>query len=182
VVSGKGPFPGREGLSPGLGPVEGKGNGSGAAGYNSLVEGEGSGHGRHGWSGAGILLEVGKGSSGLGSGPGNGARDGKGGHGWSGSGGGSSGSTIPAPRVDRNPKPVYPLEARDKGYHGQVVLRVEVLSNGLVGQIEIKRSSGYAMLDQSASSAVKRWKFVPARQDGVPVTSWVNIPIKYELF
>jgi protein TonB len=88
---------------------------------------------------------------------------------------------VPSPRYAGNPKPLYPQEAREKGYQGEVLLRVEVLSNGRVGEIEVKESSGYDVLDQSALTAVKRWKFIPARKGGVAIPLWVNIPIKFEL-
>jgi TonB family protein len=85
------------------------------------------------------------------------------------------------PRYAENPKPLYPQEAREKGYEGEVVLRVEVLSNGRVGQIEIKKSSGYELLDRSALTAVKEWKFIPAKKDDAPIPLWVNIPVKFQL-
>src|SRR4030067_1528943 len=44
------------------------------------------------------------------------------------------------PRYSENPKPVYPREARRKGYEGEVLLRVEVLSNGRGGEIEVRGS------------------------------------------
>jgi protein TonB len=58
---------------------------------------------------------------------------------------------------------------------------VEVLSDGGVGQIEIRKSSGYDVLDQSALTTVKQWKFIPARNGDVPVAFWINIPIKFRL-
>jgi TonB family protein len=85
------------------------------------------------------------------------------------------------PKYAENPKPHYPNEARKKGYQGEVVLRVEVLSSGLVGKIEVKSSSGYEALDQSALAAVQQWKFNPARKGENPVPLWVNIPIRFEL-
>ena len=89
--------------------------------------------------------------------------------------------TVARPRYDENPKPAYPREARKKGWEGEVLLRVEVLVNGRVGQVEIKSSSGYDLLDQSALSTVKQWKFVPARKGAEPIPLWVNIPVKYRL-
>jgi len=80
-----------------------------------------------------------------------------------------------------NPTPPYPREARNRGYQGEVLLRVEVLSSGKVGQIEIKRSSGYEMLDQSALSTVKQWKFIPAKRGEETVPLWVNIPIRFQI-
>jgi len=85
------------------------------------------------------------------------------------------------PRYAENPKPIYPLEAREKGYEGEVVLKVEVLINGRVGQIEIKKSSGYELLDHSALTTVKQWRFIPAKKDDVAIPLWVNIPVKFQL-
>jgi TonB family protein len=85
------------------------------------------------------------------------------------------------PQYAENPKPIYPQEARRKGYEGEVILKVEVLSNGRVGQVEVKKSSGYELLDRSALATVKQWKFVPAKRGEAQVPLWVNIPIKFQL-
>ena len=85
------------------------------------------------------------------------------------------------PRYAENPKPDYPNEARKKRYQGKVVLRAEVLSNGLVGKIDVKSSSGYEVLDRSALTAVKQWKINPAKEGEQSVSSWVSIPIRFEL-
>ncbi len=85
------------------------------------------------------------------------------------------------PKYAENPKPLYPQEARRKGYEGEVLLRVEVLSNGRVGQIEVRSSSGYETLDRSAINAVKQWKFIPAKKGENPIPFWVSIPIKFQL-
>ena len=88
---------------------------------------------------------------------------------------------MPYPRYGKNPKPVYPQEAREKGYQGEVLLRVEVLPNGRVGQVEVRRSSGHEVLDQSALATVKQWSFIPAKKGEVAIPFWVNIPIKFQL-
>jgi TonB family protein len=98
---------------------------------------------------------------------------GQGGFGWGGS--------VSSPRYAQNPKPVYPQEARAKGYQGKVLLRVEVLPDGRVGQIAVKKTSGYEALDRSALAAVKQWRFIPARKGEVAVPVWVIIPIKFQL-
>jgi protein TonB len=85
------------------------------------------------------------------------------------------------PKYAENPKPLYPQEARKKGFQGEVVLKVEVLSSGLVGQVEVKTSSGHEILDRSALSAVKQWKFFPAKRGESAIAFWVNIPIKFQL-
>jgi len=85
------------------------------------------------------------------------------------------------PRYGENPKPVYPAEARRKGVQGEVLLRAEVLSNGRVGDVELKKSSGHDILDRSALAAVKQWKFIPAREGEKTVAVWVTIPVKFQL-
>ncbi len=85
------------------------------------------------------------------------------------------------PRYDRNPKPPYPMIARKRGYKGVVVLKVEILSNGRVGQVRVKRSSGHRILDRSALKTVKEWRFIPARQGEDPTRIWADIPIKFIL-
>ena len=92
--------------------------------------------------------------------------------------GGGNGSR---PSYAENPKPLYPQEARERGYEGEVVLKVEVLISGRVGQIEIKKSSGYELLDRSALTTVKQWRFIPAKKDETPIPLWVNIPVKFQL-
>jgi protein TonB len=60
-------------------------------------------------------------------------------------------------------------------------LRVEVLPDGRVGEIELKESCGYEVLDQSALATVKKWRFIPARRGKVAIPCYVNIPIKFQL-
>jgi TonB family protein len=93
----------------------------------------------------------------------------------------SSGLTFAAPRYSGNYLPDYPLPARQRGHAGVVTLAVEVLADGSVGRLEMKKTSGHELLDKSAQEAVKGWKFSPARKMGTPVTMWVDVPVKFEL-
>jgi len=45
----------------------------------------------------------------------------------------------------------------------------------------VKKSSGHEILDHSALSAVKQWKFFPAKKGENAIALWVNIPIKFQL-
>lgn len=80
-----------------------------------------------------------------------------------------------------NPPPAYPMVARRNGLQGRVVLNVEVLADGICGQINIHKSSGYAMLDNAALQTVRTWRFLPARQAGRTVDKWFMIPIQFSL-
>lgn len=81
----------------------------------------------------------------------------------------------------QNPAPAYPSLARRQGQQGRVVLRVLVNATGAAEQLEVRTSSGHAALDGAALEAVRRWRFVPARQGQDPVPAWVLIPLNFFL-
>lgn len=78
-------------------------------------------------------------------------------------------------------KPDYPSIARSRGWHGQVLLRVQVNEEGKVESIDIEKSSSYELLDESAVEAVKRWVFVPAMRGNTAVATSVLVPIIFAL-
>lgn len=97
-------------------------------------------------------------------------------------GGGGNSGVVARPDYGVNPKPPYPLLARRLGAQGVVLLRVEVRADGSVAAVELERSSGFSVLDDSATRTVREsWRFVPARIDGTPTTSWVEVPIRFVL-
>jgi protein TonB len=81
----------------------------------------------------------------------------------------------------KNPPPAYPREAVQKGQEGLVLLHVSVDSGGRVEKVEIKKSSGYRVLDDSARKTIKRWKFDPARLGMMNVSAQIEIPIRFIL-
>ncbi|MFC4158108.1 energy transducer TonB [Chitinimonas lacunae] len=89
------------------------------------------------------------------------------------------------PRSDaaylNNPKPPYPPLSRKLEEEGQVVLSVHILPDGTAGEVKLKRSSGYARLDQSALEVVKKWRFVPAKRGNEPVAYTYDLPITFSL-
>ncbi len=89
--------------------------------------------------------------------------------------------SLAVPRYRENTHPDYPLIARMRGYEGIVLLSVEIFANGRVGRLNIKKSSGYAVLDRSALEAVRTWKFEPAKKADIPLTVTVDIPIRFSL-
>ena len=80
-----------------------------------------------------------------------------------------------------NPAPAYPALSRRMGEEGRVLLRVFVEASGLPSKVELRTSSGSERLDQAALEAVKRWKFVPARQGDRAVPASVVVPIAFNL-
>ncbi len=81
----------------------------------------------------------------------------------------------------RNPKPPYPARSRRLGEQGKVALRVYVSAAGRPEKIQISKSSGYSRLDESAKSAVRNWRFIPARLGEKAVSAWVIVPIVFSL-
>ena len=85
------------------------------------------------------------------------------------------------PTYFKNPKPRYPIMARKRKIEGVVLLKLEVLPNGKVGNIKVQRTSGYSILDESALHAVKDWLFVPAKRNGMSIKVWTKVPILFQL-
>lgn len=85
------------------------------------------------------------------------------------------------PSYLRNQPPFYPRLARERREQGTVLLEVEVLPSGRCGTMNVLASSGHALLDQAALSAVRGWVFRPARRWNHAVSFWVEIPITFRL-
>lgn len=80
-----------------------------------------------------------------------------------------------------NPKPPYPQASRRMMEEGTVILRVLVSAQGKANRVEIKVSSGFARLDQSARQTVQNWRFVPAKRGNTPIDMWYDVPVNFSL-
>lgn len=81
----------------------------------------------------------------------------------------------------RNPPPAYPAQAKRLKQQGLVTLNVWVNSKGKVTKVTLRRSSGFSSLDRAAMTSVQRWKFRPARMNGIKVDSKVIVPVRFRL-
>ena len=88
-----------------------------------------------------------------------------------------------APVVIGSIDPEYPEFARRAKQQGTVVLEVEVLKDGSIRNIHVKRSvsSIPGGLDDAAIAAVRKVRFQPGRSSGQPVDCLVIIPIEFKL-
>jgi len=99
--------------------------------------------------------------------------------------------TKPTPRVvtaaalDRSscptPEPDYPMASRRNQEAGTLVLRIEIDLNGSPEKIEVRRSSGYARLDDAAKSWIRSCRFKVATVDGKPVDGWATQAYTFNL-
>jgi len=78
-------------------------------------------------------------------------------------------------------RPPYPKRAREMGWEGTVVLRVEVRPDGTVGAASVHRTSGYLTLDEAALIAVKRWRFAPPTDGAFSFATVVDVPVRFDL-
>lgn len=142
--------------------------GSGAA--DGSAQGSGSGNGTGSGSGDGT-------GTGYGSGTGSGSGDGIG----NGNGEGSGGGVTEGPQILSREEPVYPSAARSAGISGTTVVGFIIEADGSVSSAWVEQSSGNSSLDSAAVQSVQNWRFVPARQNGIPVQSRSRVPIIFNL-
>ena len=91
--------------------------------------------------------------------------------------------TMPNPFAKglNNPKPPYPLISRRLNEEGKVVLNVCVSLSGLVENLKLEKTSGHQRLDDIAIETVKKWKFIPARNQDRDINACYLLPVQFIL-
>ena len=84
------------------------------------------------------------------------------------------------PRFLHQAQAVYPDSMRRLGREGVVVLRILIDKDGVVREVRVYKSAGEAF-DQAAVSAIKQSRFNPAKAQGKPVVSSLQIPVRFRL-
>ncbi len=85
-----------------------------------------------------------------------------------------------SPRVLVQAPPLYPSEAKMRGFEGNVVVAFTVGETGRVIALYVVRSSA-PIFDHAALSAVKKWRFEPGRRNGRAVRFKMMVPIQFSL-
>ncbi len=86
---------------------------------------------------------------------------------------------VPPMPAKSNAIPPYPQEARAAGRIGTVVLKVVILADGTVADVQVMR--GEEPFVSAAMQTVKKWKYEPARYKGQPITVYRIIQIPFKL-
>ena len=75
----------------------------------------------------------------------------------------------------------YPTWLQDKGVQGTVVMQVRVTYSGRPTDVKFVQSTGNSDLDLAAENGVMNWHYIPASEDGEPVTDWATVRIDFKL-
>lgn len=95
--------------------------------------------------------------------------------------------SVPYYRLEVKPKPifsakpVYPEICRQAGIEGAAVVKMLIDIDGSVIDVEILKSSGNQLLDQSAIAAARKSTFTPAKQRDKLVRVWVARSVRFKL-
>ena len=102
---------------------------------------------------------------------------------WFAAGAGTAVAADTGPHVDLTQPhtQLYPESAQASGEQGTVLVQVYVRPDGKVGKYSVAQSSGFGDLDTAALESVLNWRFVPAMQDGDPVSDWTVVKVVYQL-
>lgn len=92
--------------------------------------------------------------------------------------GGADRDTVPLVRVD----PEYPPRARQRGIEGYVDIEFTISPVGTVQNPRVIGAQPAIVFDQAALRAVRKWKYNPRIEGGVPVArSGVQVRLRFEL-
>jgi TonB family protein len=87
------------------------------------------------------------------------------------------GGKVAEPKLIYRAMPVYPLNAKEAGIAGDVVIKTTIDQKG--GVVDMHVISGPLMLRQAALDALRRWKFEPSKLDGQPIAVQMQVTIKF---
>jgi protein TonB len=77
--------------------------------------------------------------------------------------------------------PTYPYGARERGIEGAVQVRLLVMTDGSVGNVEIVDARPKGVFEEVVRRTVPQWKFSPGKIQGEAVTAWVITTIHFNL-
>ena len=91
------------------------------------------------------------------------------------------GGNIKVPRKIFHASPIYPEAMREAGLEGVVKLDVLIGIDGIVQSVRVVGAQVHPAFAQSASDAVKQWKFTPTLLNGQPVEVEMTASISFGL-
>ncbi|RTQ85992.1 MULTISPECIES: energy transducer TonB [Stenotrophomonas] len=81
-----------------------------------------------------------------------------------------------------NNPPRYPSQAFRDEKEGEAILMVQVAADGQWLGATVLQSTGWPELDEAAQAATRKWQYLPASEDGVPVPGKIRVPVSFKLW
>jgi protein TonB len=92
---------------------------------------------------------------------------------------------VPPKQNPRRPMPIstedYPPQSRRLGEEGVTIVRLYVLADGSIGDVQVATSSGFPRLDETAVKKLKRWRVNPGTENGKPVPMWMDLRVVWKI-
>lgn len=96
--------------------------------------------------------------------------------------GSGMGIAVQPPKIIKHKTPRYPFAAKRDGIEGVTRVKILIDSAGKVEDIIIAESSGSKLLDDAAIKAVKKWRFIPAKNKaGHVIRCYASMPIVFRI-
>ncbi len=76
-------------------------------------------------------------------------------------------------------QPPYPPGMVRAEIEGSATVRVLIGTDGRVKAVEAVRADQDAFLEATRKQALARWRFLPAKLDGVPIESWKEMTVRF---
>jgi protein TonB len=90
----------------------------------------------------------------------------------------SDSDIVPVVRVN----PQYPIRAEERGIEGWVELEFTISETGTVKEAKVIAAKPRGVFDRAALRAIKKWKYNPKIEDGVPVERpGVSVRLSFDL-
>lgn len=92
---------------------------------------------------------------------------------------------VPPKQNPRRPMPItnedYPPQSKRLGEEGVTLVRLLVLADGSIGNVQVAKSSGFPRLDETAVRKLKRWRVNPGTENGKPVDMWMDLRVVWKI-
>lgn len=85
---------------------------------------------------------------------------------------------VEPPKLMKPVEPVYPSALRDAGVEGKVDVEFNVDRYGIAGDPEVTYAT-HPEFANAVKAVVNKWRFSPARRDGLPIDQRVRMPVLF---
>jgi protein TonB len=85
------------------------------------------------------------------------------------------------PKLLKQVSASYPSSAKHDGIEGSVDLAVTISKDGAVTDVAVAHAEPPGVFDQSAVTAVHRYKYEPRYEDGLPVEAHITVHVDFKV-